>query len=398
MNFKRAAIWMGAAAFSAFSVAASAQETAEDAGVQDGAALSVDEIDPDELMAAEIRLRQYLRGAGYSRIEFLGLVGGGSVQMRACAGTTLTDLVIDRFGRIALANPVGECEEPDLIDDIFPDTLTEAQLGVIATQVLAQGYTRVILEDDSGEELDATACRGLRRYTLEVNADGGVISSRRNRNCPTIFDSPDRADVIRRALQARGYTSIRFIDADGSARRALACNGVRYFDMTFTADGAIMQRGVIGFCPTKLNFAALPPRPVSPDEIPAEGRFEPQLCQDILSQMTYVRPINFEFAKADLTPESVAYLGDIAGVLLRCPGTRLLVEGHTDNVGSDEANAALSLRRAQSVADALAQYGVTGRAVAPAGFGKGFPIATNETDEGRAANRRIELTLQWGPE
>ncbi len=402
MNLRQAAIWIGAAAFGAFASAASAQDTAqataEAAPAQDGAALTVAEIDPDELKAAEIRLRQYLRGAGYSRIQFNGLVGGGAVQMRACAGTTLTDLVIDRFGRVALSTPVGECEEPGFLDDIFASSLSDQELGVIIDQVLAQGYTRVDLLDDSGAELDAAACRGIRRYALEVDPDGGVLSARRAQTCDTIFDSPDRQALIRRALQARGYTSIEFIDADASARRALACNGVRYFDVTFSADGAIQQRGVIGFCPTKLNFAALPPRPVGPDEIPADGRLEPQLCQDVISQMIYLRPINFEFAEAELTPESVVFLGEIAGVLARCPGTRLLVEGHTDDVGSDTANQALSLRRAQSVADALAEYGITGRAVAPAGFGEGFPIATNETDEGRAANRRIEMTLQWGSE
>lgn len=398
MMFRRAALWAGAAAMCFFATATDAQETEPPEDVQDGAALTAAEIDPDELKAAEIRLRQYLRGAGYTRIEFVGLVGDGAVVMRACDGQTYTELLISRYGRIEAVAPIGECEEPGMLDGIFASSLSDEQLAIIEDQVLAQGYTRVELEDDSGDELDALACRGLRRFAIEVDQDGGVLSSRRSRTCETIFDSPDREAVIRRALQARGYTAIQFLDAGGAARRALACNGVRYFDLTFTADGAIQQRGVIGFCPTPLNFAALPPRPIGADETPAEGRIEPQLCQDILAQMIYAQPINFEFAEADLTPESVLFLGEIAAVLQRCPDTRLLVEGHTDDVGSDEANAALSLRRAQSVADALAEYGVTGRAVAPAGFGEGFPIASNETDEGRAANRRIELTLQWGPE
>lgn len=394
------ALCAGAAALATLTTASLAQQPADEAGVQDGQALTVEEIDPDELEAAEIRLRQYLRGQGYDRIRFVGLAGGGSAQFRVCQGTALIDLLIDRFGRIAGGGQVGECEERDLMDSFIAtltsEELSDAEVKIVEDQVLAQGYTRVELLDKSAPEMDAIACRGRRKFALEVDADGGVLDSRRNQSCQAIAAGPERAMMLRRSLRARGYTSIRFIDSDGSARRALACNGVRYFDMTFTADGAIQQRGVIGFCPTRLNFAALPPRPVAADEIPAEGRLEPQLCQDVISQMIYARPINFEFAKADLTPDSVAFLGDVAAVLARCQGTRLLVEGHTDNVGSDAANAGLSLRRAQAVATVLNDYGITGRAVAAAGFGEGFPIATNDTDEGRAANRRIELTLQWG--
>ncbi|MCI4663318.1 MAG: OmpA family protein [Neomegalonema sp.] len=393
-----AAMLAGAAALSAFVGAASAQETPKK-GEQDGKALSVAEIDPDELKAAEIRLRQYLRGEGYRKISLTGVVAG-SAQMKACKGETTSVLVIDRFGRVVSSTPAGECPKPDLMDSFLAavtnEELTDEEVKIVEDQVLAQGYTQVTLLERKGSEMKARACRGIRRYALVVNPDGKVLSSERDRNCKALKPGPKREELLRRSLQARGYIAIKFVDAGGRARRALACNGVRYFDMTFTADAAILQRGVLGFCPSKLNFAALPPRPVGKDEIPAAGIIEPQLCQDILAQMIYRRPINFEFGKADLTPDSVAFLGEVAAVLARCTGARLLIEGHTDNVGSDAANAKLSLDRAKSVAKVLKGYKLGARAFAPAGFGERFPIASNDTDEGRAKNRRIELTLQWG--
>ena len=84
----------------------------------------------------------------------------------------------------------------------------------------------------------------------------------------------------------------------------------------------------------------------------------------------------------------------VAAALLRCPGVRVTIEGHTDNVGNPASNHALSNRRAQAVLDDLADRGVPRDRMTAAGFGQTRPIAPNDTADGRAENRRIDFVLQ----
>ncbi len=99
----------------------------------------------------------------------------------------------------------------------------------------------------------------------------------------------------------------------------------------------------------------------------------------------------FDFAKSTLKPESDAILGKVAEALAANPGLKLEVEGHTDNVGSDAYNDKLSMARAKSVVKWLEDHDVDGKRLKAHGYGKTRPIADNDTDEGRAKNRRVEL-------
>jgi outer membrane protein OmpA-like peptidoglycan-associated protein len=106
-----------------------------------------------------------------------------------------------------------------------------------------------------------------------------------------------------------------------------------------------------------------------------------------------VYTIYFSFNSDKLREESQPTLGDIAEVMRRHPDWKLQVNGHTDGIGSDEFNVDLSKRRAASVKDALIkQHGVKASRLATAGYGKSQPKDTNDTIEGRARNRRVELT------
>ncbi len=103
----------------------------------------------------------------------------------------------------------------------------------------------------------------------------------------------------------------------------------------------------------------------------------------------------FEFNKWDLRPESRAELNRALLLLNRYPKFEIVVEGHTDNIGSDEVNDRISQSRAQAVRDYLVQAGLEAtRIVAVEGHGERKPVATNDTPEGRAANRRVELKLR----
>jgi OOP family OmpA-OmpF porin len=105
--------------------------------------------------------------------------------------------------------------------------------------------------------------------------------------------------------------------------------------------------------------------------------------------------IYFDTDKAELKPESAPTLKEIAGLLKQDSKLTLYVVGHTDNVGVDDYNMDLSRRRAASVVSALAaQHAVDARRLKPAGVGRLAPVAANDTDEGRAKNRRVELVKQ----
>lgn len=105
--------------------------------------------------------------------------------------------------------------------------------------------------------------------------------------------------------------------------------------------------------------------------------------------------IYFDVGSATIRPESEPVLKEIAGVLSKNAAWKLSVEGHTDNVGGDEVNMDLSRRRAAAVKDALvSRYRVAATRLTTAGFGASRPKETNETLEGRARNRRVELVRQ----
>jgi hypothetical protein len=107
--------------------------------------------------------------------------------------------------------------------------------------------------------------------------------------------------------------------------------------------------------------------------------------------------IYFDFARATIRPESEAVLKEIAGVMVKNPAWTLNVEGHTDNIGGAAANQDLSTRRAAAVRQALIdRYHIAPGRLAPAGFGASRPKDTNDTIEGRARNRRVELARQPG--
>jgi len=102
--------------------------------------------------------------------------------------------------------------------------------------------------------------------------------------------------------------------------------------------------------------------------------------------------IYFDFNKAEVKPESDPTLEQIAKLLKETPALKLLVAGHTDNVGSFSFNMDLSQRRAAAVVSALsARFGIAKDRLVPLGVSFASPVAPNKSEEGRAKNRRVEL-------
>ncbi len=103
--------------------------------------------------------------------------------------------------------------------------------------------------------------------------------------------------------------------------------------------------------------------------------------------------ITFQTGKADINNDFYKVLDSVALVLKEYDQTIIAVAGHTDSVGSANYNKKLSEQRAAAVADYLKSKGIKEARIEVIGFGESMPIADNSTPEGRAQNRRVELTL-----
>jgi len=100
---------------------------------------------------------------------------------------------------------------------------------------------------------------------------------------------------------------------------------------------------------------------------------------------------NFGFDSAELTPETMAVLDEQVALLREEPDAKVEIGGYTDSIGAEEYNRDLSERRAKAVMEYLVSKGVSPENLTAVGYGEAFPIAPNQTREGRAKNRRVEL-------
>jgi OOP family OmpA-OmpF porin len=107
-----------------------------------------------------------------------------------------------------------------------------------------------------------------------------------------------------------------------------------------------------------------------------------------------LRGVNFAFDSAEIDGASSVVLDAAADQLNECRNVSVRVEGNTDSIGTDAYNQGLSERRAESVRSHLVGRGVAASRLTAVGYGESRPIASNETDEGRALNRRVELKTE----
>ncbi len=110
-------------------------------------------------------------------------------------------------------------------------------------------------------------------------------------------------------------------------------------------------------------------------------------------QLIMPSDITFAVNKAEIKPQFYSVLNSVALVLKEYKGTIIRVAGYTDNTGTMARNQTLSEQRAQSVTTYLSSQGVDSRRFTVIGYGQRNPVASNSTAEGRAQNRRVELTL-----
>jgi OOP family OmpA-OmpF porin len=127
---------------------------------------------------------------------------------------------------------------------------------------------------------------------------------------------------------------------------------------------------------------------------PPSAPVDATVCQQLFADLLTKARIRFESGKADISQDSLGLLDRLTETALRCPTANIEIAGHTDADGDQNANQMLSERRAQSVADYLLRGGLPANRFTPVGYGSTQPVAGNDTDEGKAQNRRIDFVVK----
>jgi OOP family OmpA-OmpF porin len=127
---------------------------------------------------------------------------------------------------------------------------------------------------------------------------------------------------------------------------------------------------------------------------PAAAPVDSTVCQQLFAQNLTKGRIRFESSSASINADSAGLLDRLVETAMRCPSTNVEIVGHTDRSGAEEFNQELSEKRAQAVADYLVTAGLPADRFTAVGYGSALPIASNDTDEGKAQNRRIEFVVR----
>ncbi|HMM92479.1 OmpA family protein [Bradyrhizobium sp.] len=127
---------------------------------------------------------------------------------------------------------------------------------------------------------------------------------------------------------------------------------------------------------------------------PAAAPVDATVCQQLFTELLGKARIRFESGKSDIVADSAGLLDRLIETALRCPTANIEISGHTDSDGDEAANQALSEKRAQAVADYLVKAGLPESRFSAAGYGATQPIAGNDTDQGKAQNRRIDFVVK----
>ncbi|MEA2837249.1 MAG: OmpA-OmpF porin, family [Bradyrhizobium sp.] len=159
-------------------------------------------------------------------------------------------------------------------------------------------------------------------------------------------------------------------------------------DALYEASAGQIRAGLTRDLPR--NWQAKPEISVKPAAAPVDAT----VCQQLFSDLLAKGKIRFESGRAIIDPDSAGLLDRLIETALRCPNANVEIAGHTDADGDEAFNRALSEKRAQAVADYLVRAGLPADRFKAVGYGSLQPVAGNDTDEGKAQNRRIEFVVR----
>ncbi|MGQ0457468.1 MAG: OmpA family protein [Hyphomicrobium sp.] len=358
----------------------------------DGAALEVSGMAPTE--ASRIALVDAVRARfpGKTVADKLAVTQGAPEGWQQCIVAGLAALPKLKSGKAQLVDRkltvVGATDDYAVAEAVPIDV--KAAVGQIC-----EAQTNIEFSGKARTDLSWKAVRGAdRRLLLQGEAPDAAARVRLAEAAQTLFPGVSVADqmVIAGApsqvwlpVALRGLEQLAKLNQGEASLvgQELTISGVAVNDSVASAVRAAVASG-------------LPQGFTGRDKITIMSSVEREAdqCEDLMRATTERGVINFERAKADLTQDSADTLKELAEIANECPAFRIEIEGHTDAEGTDERNQRLSDRRARAVADYLSGAGVSSSRLSTIGYGASRPIAENDTEEGRARNRRIEFAVR----
>lgn len=200
-----------------------------------------------------------------------------------------------------------------------------------------------------------------------------------------VQDSTNAAKEAAHVKDAYTAEARRIQDSTNAAAEALRLKGSNITEAQRIKDSTNAAMAEAMRIKDSTNAAAL---------LLAEKNSRDTLIVLIKGKTIILKGVNFEFNKATLTKYSETILWRAYHAMVANPNVNVVITGHTDNVGSEKYNQNLSLRRAQSVKNWLVSKGIESNRMRTVGRGKLEPIASNDTEEGRLENRRIEFYVE----
>lgn len=274
--------------------------------------------------------------------------------------------------------------------------------GAIAAHA---GYRLITLGD-----IFALSVEGIPQFAF-FSMGNGVSTTGRDVQSLFLFTAGPRFSLLDENLEAYfstggGYYRYMYgvIDDDGGGWNI--AGGVNYEVVRGSAVGLFVRRDDAHMRPVKgpstdyttyvtagFGYEYRFHAPEAVAEAPAPPAPEPPPAPAPVKQKLVLRGVKFDFNKATIRPDAKPILDEAVATLKQSSGVTIAVDGYTDSTGTDAYNLRLSQRRARAVADYLAAHGLDAKRMTVEGFGETHPVASNDTEEGRAQNRRVELRV-----
>lgn len=318
--------------------------------------------------------RMDLKSGAPSRFEAAAILLIGETSKLRTGKATISDLTVDLSGmarelggREAIAAALKNLPEGySVANDIqAPPYVFEANKDPVAGVLTLTGYV-----PDNAIHAAIVASAG-RKFGEKI-----VDKLKASLGAPAGFDA-----VVTRALRSLSRLSTgRLVVSD----RNVELFGDALYDLAGRQIRADLPRDLPRGWEAKTDVS------VKPSASPVD----PTVCQQLFGDLLDKRTIQFEAGQATLELDSIGLLDQLAETALRCQTATIEIVGHTDSDGDASFNQTLSERRAQAVVDFLVKAGLPASRFKPMGHGSDQPIATNDTDEGKAKNRRIDFIVR----
>jgi outer membrane protein OmpA-like peptidoglycan-associated protein len=251
-----------------------------------------------------------------------------------------------------------------------PYVSTRYQRGPFAVGVNV-GYQLYTGSDRTVNNVNDFQAVGVFNYGAEVILRGSPLYALRTEIAGRVFDE--------HGTRFHDLTVLPGIDFNVSPNVTLRPQG-----MANGTDTALDWGIGLGLAVSFAAPAVVPAPPPPPPPAPPPAAAPPK-------EKIILRGVNFDTNKATIRTDAQPILDQAVETLKEHSAIALTVEGHTDSTGSDEYNQKLSVRRAEAVRDYLSGHGINSSRMSVAGHGESQPVATNDSAEGRAQNRRVEL-------